>query len=435
MSNEVIGIIGLSLTIALMFLRIPLGVVFAVIGGLGTIFLTSTKAALSIFETTPYAWTTNYIFSCLPMFILLGLIIAASDVAKDVYAAAFRWLGRLPGGLAMTTLIVTAIFSAISGAAIAAVTTIAFVCYPEMKRYGYDDGLSTGVIASGASMDIMIPPSVPMIIYVMISDTSVAKLFLAGLGPGLAEVLVFCITIFIMVKLKPSLAPLAEVHFSFVEKLKSLKGILPFLIIFVLLFGGLYGGIFTPTEAGAAGVIAATAVCLAMRRLSWRGLMGCLNQTMRTTGAVFMVLIGVMLFNSFITLSGFGTSLSKWIIESGISATTFLLIVCALYVPLGALMDELSMMMLTVPLYLRTVEALGIDPVWFGILIMMSWQIGMIAPPVGLLVFVTKSTLKQVPINTIYRGCIPFVIGLVIVEALVLFVPDIAMLPVRLLMK
>jgi tripartite ATP-independent transporter DctM subunit len=433
MSNEMIGLIGIALTIALMFLRIPLGVVFAVIGGLGTIFLTSPRAALTVFETTPYAWTTNYVFSCLPMFILLGLVIAASDVAKDLYAAAFKWLGRLPGGLAMTTLIVTAIFSAISGAAIAAVTTIAFVCYPEMKRFGYDDGLSTGVIASGASMDIMIPPSVPMIIYVMVSDTSVAKLFLAGFGPGLAEVIIFCITIFIMVKLKPSLAPLAEVHFSFAEKLKSLKGVLPFLIIFVLLFGGLYGGIFTPTEAGAAGVISAVAVCLVLRRLSWRGIMDCLGQTMRTTGAVFMVLIGVMLFNTFITLSGFGKSLSDWITQSGISATTFLLIVVILYVPLGALMDEISMMLLTVPIYLPTVEALGIDPVWFGILIMLSWQIGMIAPPVGLLVFVTKSTLKEVPLYTIYKGALPFLLGLFIVELLVLFVPDIAMLPVRLL--
>jgi tripartite ATP-independent transporter DctM subunit len=282
-------------------------------------------------------------------------------------------------------------------------------------------------------MDIMIPPSVPMIIYVMISDVSVAKLFLAGFGPGIVEVIVFCAAIFIMVKLKPSMAPLAEVRFSFVEKLKSLKGLLPFIIIFILLFGGLYGGVFTPTEAGAAGVIAAIAVCLIMRRLSWRGIMDCLGQTMRTTGAVFMVLIGVMLFNSFIMLSGFGRWLSAWITQSGISVTMFLLIVCALYIPLGALMDELSMMMLTVPLYMPTVEALGIDPVYFGILIMMSWQIGMIAPPVGLLVFVTKSTLKGVPINVVYRGCIPFLIGLILVEALVLFVPDTAMYLPRLI--
>lgn len=161
--------------------------------------------------------------------------------------------------------------------------------------------------------------------------------------------------------------------------------------------------------------------------------MDCLGQTMRTTGAVFMVLIGVMLFNTFITLSGFGKSLSDWITQSGMSATTFLLIVIILYVPLGALMDEISMMLLTVPIYLPTVEALGIDPVWFGILIMLSWQIGMIAPPVGLLVFVTKSTLKEVPLYTIYKGALPFLLGLVIVELLVLFVPDIAMLPVRLL--
>jgi tripartite ATP-independent transporter DctM subunit len=431
MSSEMIGLIGLGATIALMFCKVPLGVVFTIVGGAGTLIFTSFAATMSNFQTVPYIWTTQYTFSCLPMFILLGLIIGASDIAKDLYAAAYKWLGRLPGGLSMTTLVVTAIFSALSGSAIAAVSTIALVCYPEMKRFGYDSSLASGVIASGATMAIMIPPSIPMIIYVMISDVSIGKMFLAGFIPGFVEVLVFCLFILIMVKRKPSLAPISKDVYSWIEKLKGLKGIIPFITIFILMFGGLYGGVFTPTEAGAAGVIASTLVCLVLKRLNGMRMKAAIFQTVHVTGNVFLILIGVMLFNTFIALSGLGTQLSQWVVGIGISPMIFLLVVMLLYIPLGALMEEISMILLTVPLYMPSVQTLGIDPILFGILIMLSWQIGMIAPPVGMIAFVAKSTLKEVTINEVYKGCLPFLFGLILIQLLVLVFPDVALFPLR----
>jgi C4-dicarboxylate transporter DctM subunit len=427
MSSEIIGVIGLAVFILLMFLRVPIAFTFALVGGIGTIILVSYQAGITNFAVIPFSWATSYSFSCLPMFVLMGFVVAESGMASDLYSAAYKWLGRLPGGLAIASLIACALFSALSGTAIAAAATIGSICYPEMRKYGYDPTLASGVIATGATMDIMIPPSVPMIIYGMVSEVSVGKLFIAGFGPGVLEVILFSLFIFIMVKRNPSLAPLSAESYSFLEKIKGLKGVTPIIVIFIMVFGGLYGGIFTPTEAGAMGVIASIIVCLVMRRLTWRGLKSALTQSVRLTGTVFMILIGVMLFNTFIALSGLSTLLSEWVISMGISPIVFLVMVLLLYLPLGALMDEVSMMLLTIPFYMPAVKALGIDPVWFGILIILAWQIGLVAPPVGMIAFVTQSVLKEVSLQTVYKGCLPFILALIIVEIIVIFVPDVAL--------
>lgn len=431
MSPVMMGVAGIVVMTMLMFLRIPVAICFALVGAVGMILLSSVDGALYFFRVVPFAWTNEYSFSVLPMFVLMGLIIAQSGVAEDLYKAAHNWVGRLPGGLAMATLVVTALFSAISGSAVAAATTIAAVCYPEMKRYGYDKGLASGVIASGATMDIMIPPSVPMIIYAMAAEVSVGKMFIAGFIPGVVEVLVFCLIIFAMVKRKPSLAPLASVHVTLKEKLKGSKSVLPIAAIFIVVFGGMYAGVFTPTESGAIGVIAAIIVCVALRRLRGRGFKEALFETVRLTGTVMALLIGVMLFNGFIALSRLPATLGQWVIGMGVSPALFLMFVLLLYLVLGAFMEEVSLMLLTVPIFMPAVKALGIDPIHFGILIILAWQIGMIAPPVGLIVFVTKSVLPDVSTATVYRGSLPFLAGLIFVEALVVFVPDVALFPLR----
>jgi tripartite ATP-independent transporter DctM subunit len=281
-------------------------------------------------------------------------------------------------------------------------------------------------------MDIMIPPSIPMIIYGMIAEVSIGTLFLAGFIPGILEVIVFGLIVYTMVKLNPSLAPLSTgAPVSFMEKVKRSKGMVPTVIIFLLVFGGMYVGVFTPTEAGAMGVLVAIIVSLVMKRLQGQILKKALIQTARLSGTVFMILIGVAFFNTFITLSGLPEALSKWIVSLGMSPVIFLLFVMALYFPLGALMDEISMMLLTVPFFLPTVKSLGIDPVYFGILIILAWQVGFIAPPVAMLVFVTKSVLPDVPIGKIYKGCLPYLLGLGIVELLILFFPAIVFVPLK----
>jgi tripartite ATP-independent transporter DctM subunit len=432
MPHEMVGVLGLLILLLLMFLKIPLGISFTLVGAGGIIVLKSYGVAIHALGLFPYSWSSMYSFSCLPMFVLLGLVAAQTGTAKDLYSATHQWVGRLPGGLAMATLIVTAFFSAVSGSAVASVATIATTCYPEMKRYGYEDSVSTGCITAGASMDIMIPPSIPMIIYGMIAEVSIGTLFLAGFVPGILEVIVFGGIIYLMVKRNPSLAPLStEAPLSFMEKVKRSKGVLPTAIIFLLVFGGMYGGVFTPTEAGAMGVLVALIVSLAMKRLQGKVLKNALIQTARLTGTVFMILIGVAFFNTFITFTGLPEALSKWIVGIGLHPLIFLVVVLAVYFPLGALMDEISMMLLTVPFLLPTARALGIDPIYFGILIILAWQVGFIAPPVAMLVFVTRSVLPDVPIGKIYKGCLPYLLGLAIVELLILFVPAIVFIPLK----
>lgn len=433
MSNELIGVIGMLAFMALMFLRIPLGFVFAIVGGMGAIVLLNAKAGLSLYASIPFGWSTQYSFSSLPMFILMGLLISETGMAKDLYGAAYKWLGRLPGGLGMATLVATALFSGISGSAVAAAATIGAICYPEMKRYKYSPTVSSGVIAAGSTMDIMIPPSIPMIIFGIAADVSVGKMFIAGFVPGFLEVTLFGLFLFLWVKIRPSIAPLAAESTPLIDKVKGLKGVIPVVAIFLFVFGGLYGGVFTPTEAGAVGVVASIIAFLALRRLSWRGFVDSLTGTIRLTGVIFMIIIGVMVFNTFIGLSGLSRALSTWVTEVGVSPIMFLVVVLGVYLILGAMMEEISMMLLTIPFYMPAVNALGIDPIYFGILIIVAWQIGLIAPPVGLIAFVTRGVLKDVPLVTVYKGCLPFIAVLVLVEAILIMKPDLVLFMVRLM--
>ena len=429
MDSTTIGVLGIVLMLVLMFVRVPLAISFLFAGLIGLIFLTGFKTAANSFSFMPYTHGTMYVLSCLPMFILLGLVIGESRVGEGLYSAAYKWVGRLPGSLAIASLVAIAFFSAVSGSAFASLTTFAPVAYPEMRRFRYDQALATGAICVGATMDIMIPPSLPMIFYAMLTEASIGKLFIAGFIPGALEVLLFTLTIIIMAKLKPSLAPRSTDIFSFKEKVKSLKGVGPILIIFLAMFGGMYAGVFTPTEAGAVGAILSFAVVLLTKAMKhpWKGLLGALKETVRTSGTITIIVIGVMIFNTFVAMSGVAAALSNWIVTIGLTQTGFLIIVFLLYILLGALLDEVSMVVLTVPFYMPAINALGIDVIWFGILIILAWQIGMILPPVGLMAFIAQKIVKEPTIETVYKGCIPFAAALVVIEALVILFPEIAL--------
>ena len=429
MDSTTIGVLGIVLMLVLMFVRVPLAISFLFAGLIGLIFLTGFKTAANSFSFMPYTHGTMYVLSCLPMFILLGLIIGQSQAGQGLYSAAYKWVGRLPGSLAIASLVAIAFFSAVSGSAFASLTTFAPVAYPEMRRFRYDQALATGAICVGATMDIMIPPSLPMIFYAMLTEASIGKLFIAGFIPGALEVLLFALTIIIMAKLKPSLAPRSTDIFSFKEKVKSLKGVGPILIIFLAMFGGMYAGVFTPTEAGAVGAILSFAVVLLTKAMKhpWKGLLGALKETVRTSGTITIIVIGVMIFNTFVAMSGVAAALSNWIVTIGLTQTGFLIIVFLLYILLGALLDEVSMVVLTVPFYMPAINALGIDVIWFGILIILAWQTGMILPPVGLMAFIAQKIVKEPTIETVYKGCIPFAAALVVIEALVILFPEIAL--------
>jgi len=431
LDSTTIGILGLVLMLILMFIRVPLGFSFLISGLIGLIFITNFQTAVNAFSFMPYNQATNFLLSCLPMFILLGLIIGGSRIGEGLYAVAYKWIGRLPGSLAVASLIAIALFSAVSGSSLASIATFAPIAYPEMRRFRYDKALATGALCVGATMDIMIPPSLPMIFYCMLTEASIGHMFLAGFIPGLMEALLFIILITVRVKLKPSLAPRSTDVFTFMEKVKSTKHIGPILIIFLAMFGGMYGGVFTPTEAGAVGAICCFIVVLMTKTMQkpWKGLLFALEQTVKTSGTLIIVVVGVMIFNSFIAMSGVATALSEWIISIGLSKTGFLVLVFFLYLILGALLDEVSMVVLTVPFYMPAINALGIDIVWFGILIIIAWQLGMVLPPVGMMAFVGHKIIKDpsMGIGTVYKGCFPFAVALMIVEAFIIAFPEIVL--------
>jgi tripartite ATP-independent transporter DctM subunit len=429
MDSTTVGILGIVLMLVLMFMRVPLAVSFLFAGLIGLIFLANLKIAVNTFSFMPYTHGTAYVLTCLPMFILLGLVIGGSKVGEGLYSAAYKWVGRLPGSLAIASLIAIASFSAISGSALASLTTFAPIAYPEMRKFRYDQGLAAGSICVGATMDIMIPPSLPMIFYAMLTEASIGKMFIAGFIPGALEVLLFALTIIIMAKLKPSLAPRSTDIFPLKERVKSLKGVGPVLIIFLAMFGGMYAGVFTPTEAGAIGAICSFVVVLLTKAMEhpWQGLLTALKVTVKTSGTIIIIVIGVMIFNTFVAMSGVAAALSNWIVTIGLTQTGFLIIVFLLYIILGALLDEVSMVVLTVPFYMPAINALGIDVIWFGILIILAWQIGMILPPVGMMAFVAQKIVKEPKIETVYKGCVPFAVALVVIEALVILFPEIAL--------
>ena len=427
----VIGIIGVAASFVLMFLGMPIGFALALVGGVGVIFLASISAGLSSIPSLSWTWGTNYTFSCIPMFVLMGLIVARSGIAKQLFSVAYKWFGRVPGGLGIATIIACGFFGAVSGAASAAAVTMGAICYPEMKRYNYDPAFAAGTIAIGATLDTMIPPSVAMVFYGMLTDASVGKMFIAGFVPGFLEVIFFCLAIQLMTRRNPSLAPVSPVAYPMRDKLRSLTGLAPTLVIFLLTFGGLYAGVFTPTEAGAAGAFSAIIVTLAMRQLSWKGALAALSDSLRTAGMVFMMLMGAMIFNRFITMSGLATALSQWVTSMKLSPLAFVSLVMLLYLPLGALMDEAAMIMLTIPVYLPTLNALGIDLIWFGILSILSVQIGMVAPPVGLITFVTQGTIKEVSVAAVYKGVLPFILVAIVVMAILIAVPELSLVLVK----
>lgn len=429
LDSTAVGVLGLALMLALMFIRVPLAFSFLVTALLGLVFLTGFQRAVNAFSFMPYNQATTYMLSCLPMFILLGLIIGKSQVGQGLYLVAYKWIGRLPGSLAIASLVAIALFSAVSGSSLASITTFAPIAYPEMRKFRYDKALATGAICVGATMDIMIPPSLPMIFYAMLTDASIGHMFMAGFIPGLLEVCLFTLVITVMVKLKPSLAPRSTEKFSLREKIRSTKDIGPIMMIFIAMFGGMYTGVFTPTEAGAVGAICSFIVVLITKTMQnpWQGLASAMKETVKTSGTIIIVIVGVMIFNSFVAMSGVAAKLSEWIISLGITKTGFLVVVFLLYIVLGALMDEVSMVVLTVPFYMPAINALGIDIIWFGILIILAWQLGMVLPPVGMMAFVAQKLLRDPSIGTVFKGCLPFAGVLVVIEILIILFPQIVL--------
>ncbi len=421
-----VGLIGLGILLIFLFWGMPIGIAMGLMGFAGFAYLQGLDSALSLLKIVPYSTFASYDLSVAPLFVLMGTLSFYAGISTDLYGSAYKWLGHLPGGLGMATVGACAVFSSVSGSSVACAATFGKVTLPEMKRFNYDPALATGSVAAGGTLDIMIPPSLMMIIYCILTEQSIGKLFLAGFIPGAIEALFYLVTIYILCKRNPLLAPQGPTT-TWKARFASLKGIWITLLLFVVVIGGLYFGVFTPTEAAGVGAFGALIVGVAQRKLNWQGFEKSLIDTVITTGMLFLILTGAMFFNYFLAVSRLPFEIATMV--GGLEVNRYLILagILVLYVILGALMDEIAMVLLTVPIFYPVIINLGFDPIWFGIIIIMMCVLGLIAPPVGMVAFVIKGVAPDIPIWTIYRGVLPFFAAAVLLVVLLVAFPQIVL--------
>lgn len=427
MSPEVIGIIGLVIVIVLLFLRMPIGLVLILVGFLGLAYLSSVKAAGIAVATTLFDIATHYSFTVIPVFVLMGAIASNSGMSQRMYDCLNKWIGHIRGGLAIASIGGCAGFAAICGSSAATTATMCKVAFPEMDRYGYKPELSAGSIATGGTLGILIPPSLGFIIYAIITETSIGKLFIAGIIPGILHASLYMIVIMVWTWRDPSVGPPTGTAVSIQEKLVSLKGIVETLILFIVVIGGLYTGLFTPTEAGSLGAAGAALVALARRSLTWKQFLAALSDTVSTTAMLILLMTGGFVLSRFVALSGVAQELASFIAGLPLSPIAIIGIIILTYLLLGCVLDVLTMIVVTVPIFFPLTLTLGFDPIWFGVLIVVIMEIAAITPPIGLGVWLVSGMLPQIPMQTIFKGVLIFLSAdLAIVTLLVAF-PQLAL--------
>jgi C4-dicarboxylate transporter, DctM subunit len=426
MEPSVIAILILGLLFVLLAGGMPLGFAMGLSGLLGTLLLIDIDAALALLGQTAYETGLAYNLSVVPMFVLMGYLASEAGLSEALYRACNAWLGHRRGGLALATIGACGAFAAICGSSLATAATMAQIALPEMRKYKYDDRLATGSVAAGGTIGILIPPSVVMVIYGLLTETSISALFLAGFLPGVLTVLGFMAAVAIMTRIDPKLGPPAA-RTPMTDRFRALGSVWGTAALFLVVIGGLYVGWFSPTEAASVGACGAFVLGLANRKTVRQLLKSSLIDTVKTTAMIFTVLIGAILFNNFLILASVPSLVSDWISGLPLGKTAILLVIVAMYLVLGCLLDSLAMILLTIPIVFPIVKALGYDPVWFGILIVMVVELGLITPPIGMNVFVIKGMVKDVPLETIFRGVTPFIIAQLILILLLLAVPQIAL--------
>jgi C4-dicarboxylate transporter, DctM subunit len=424
MSPEVIGIIGVFAMLAFLGTGMWIGVAMGVIGLLGIFCIRGIEQGLMMAGSIPYQQVAFYSIAVVPMFTLMGQIIAETGIGTDLYSSAHRWIGHMKGGLASATVAACGLIAAITGNTYVGIIVMSKVALPEMKKYGYDDRLSSGSIASASTMGILIPPSIAFVMYGILTEQPIGKLFIAGIIPGVLQALFYIGAIYIWCWFRPGVGP-AGPKFSLKEKIVSLKGIWATMVLFLTVIGGIYGGIFTPTEAGAVGAFGAVVIAAITRRLTVKKLLQSLGDTAIYTGMVLLILVGTFVFMQFMTVSRLPFMLGEWVVGLGVSQTVVLTAIIILYLVLGGPLPELPLVMLTIPIFYPVIQRLHVDPIWFGVIIVRVLEIGSISPPVGNNMFL-MSGLGNIPIGTVYRGVMPFIYADVLHVALLLVFPVLA---------
>jgi C4-dicarboxylate transporter DctM subunit len=427
MSPELVGILGIIILLLVLFLLgMPVGFAMAVVGFSGFAYLISFKAAFAMVGTDIWGTFSKYGLTVIPLFILMGYLAFNSGIAEKLYTTAYKWVGHWRGGLAIATIAADEFFAAICGSNTATAATMAAIALPQMKKYNYDTRLSTGTVVTGGTLGTVMPPSVLLIIIGLQTEQSIIKLFLAGILPAILLGLLFVLTIVVLCRIYPEFGP-AGPRTSFKEKIKSLSGVLEALSIFALVIGGLYGGIFTPTEAGAAGVLLTLIVTVPTRKLTMRGLVNSFKDTLKISCMAFMLVTGALIFGRFLAITRLPFMVADFAAALPVSPYAILAVILLIYLVGGCFVDALGFLVLTIPIFFPLAKALGFDPVWFAIIITMVTTMGAITPPVGVNIFVVKALAPEIDLATIFKSACFFLIACIVCTIILIIFPQIVL--------
>lgn len=425
MSTETVGVLGVLAMLALLALRVPVGIAMIAVSVVGYGYLIRPSAALARLGSDPFTSVTSYAFSVIPLFILMGLLLSHAKLGSDLFALVNILMGRLRGGVAMATIGASALFSSVCGSSIATASTMASVSVPEMRKYHYEEGFAAGAAAAGGTLGILIPPSAALVLYGILTEEPIGRLLIAGFLPGLMTASILMLAAHLTVRFRPALAPIGEKP-PRGAVWPALKRTWAIPAIFGISIGGIYGGVFTPTEAGAVGAFLSLAFSAATGRLSWSSFLGALEQTVRVTAVIFLIVVGGKMFGYFLTVTRIPLTLTALIASLDVPPYAVVFVLFAVYFVMGALMDEIAILVIMTPIVYPIVTKLGYDGVWFGVLTIMMLLTGLLTPPVGLLSFIV-SGLANVPLHKVYAGVTPFWIGLIVAISLVILFPEIAL--------
>jgi len=429
MNDLDIGIAGFVVLFVLLAIRMPVGTAMLAVGivGIWVLHPRGDEAAIATLGGEIFSVSSIYSLTILPLFILMGNLAGVSAMSRDLYDAAHAWFGHLPGGLASSTIVGCAGFSALSGSSLASAVTMGRVALPEMQRYKYDDALATGAIAAGGTLGILIPPSAGFVIYAILTEESIGRLFMAGVVPGIMLSALFIAAIWIKVRINPDVAPSAAAALPLAQRLAAIRRAAWIIGIIVVTIGGIYGGVFDAVEAAAVGAFLSFLVCIIRGKAHWSELTEAVSHTLRSTATSFYILMGAFVFTPFVALSGIPTSLADWLTALDAEPIMVLIICLAFFILLGTFLEGFAILILALPLVQPIMEGYGFDMVWFGVMMVIVLEMGLISPPVGINVFVVKGIAPDVPLNTIFRGIWPFWFAMMAAIALLLVFPGIAM--------
>ena len=425
MSPETTGIVGIAVLLFLFLLRMPVGFAMALVGVVGFAYLSGFESAMALLAQDIYETFSAYPLSVIPMFILMGTFAFASGISQRLYRTTHAWVGSMRGGLTMATVLACSGFAAISGSTAATAATMGKIALPEMRKYNYDNTLATGCVASAGTLGILIPPSTVLIVYGILVEESIGKLFIAGVLPGLLLSLAFVITVALLCLRNPELGPPGPAT-TWKEKIRATGGIVEAAILFFLAIGGLFLGWFSPTQAGAIGAGGALVIGLVRRKLSWKRFVEAGKEGLQTGCMVLFIITGATVFGHFMAMSTIPFLLADWVGNLPVDRMVVIGIIIFIYFLGGFFMDSMALIVVTIPIFFPVVQKMGFDPIWFGVMMVLVAEMGVITPPVGVNVFVIKGIAPDVPLFVIFRGILPFLIALIIVTLIILFVPAIA---------